>query len=541
MNKAPTTMQEPSDADEAFGSAIGSAIDAHVNAPVQAPPISLIAKRAESQARARAAQRTVVGIAASITLLAGAVVTYNTFGSDGRSPTVATEPTIADPVDSTPETAPTADPALSQDAPPPLVFNEHDPAELFPTGFYGVEGIETVGDGRVVARAHGDAGTSLIITDNGEDWTRISLPDGVSPDVIDVSGPRWLLTSLEFDSLARIFYSDDEGANWSEVTLETATTGEPPTLVSALVSGEDLVIVVKGAVDREGQNQQVLQFISEQGLVPSDAKVGGWAIQGNTLCFFVEEPDDTRTFGMCHEQPDGAGQTQDFAADPYPYSFELSNEELDTIDRYRAAKDQVQVYTSDGDPLSLTASYESWHTTATSDAEGFYIGLTTPTDELLITSPDGVDWTETSIDSLSGRDGTQMTTRIDNWFVNGSDQGLTVQSLGQLQDPTANPITIPGMQHLASLEIGPFATAAVVYPPATDSGQSSPQIGWSRDGNAWNWQNPSEAFGISEGEASVDLAVGDDYVLAYVTGFAAVADSDSVEAQPPRWFMATVQ
>ena len=57
-------------------------------------------------------------------------------------------------------------------------------------------------------------------------------------------------------------------------------------------------------------------------------------------------------------------------------------------------------------------------------------------------------------------------------------------------------------------------------------------IGWSTDGKDWVWQTLAEA--------SVELAVGDEFVLARVTAFKP-DDSGILEAQPPEWFTATPQ
>ncbi|MYA75974.1 MAG: hypothetical protein F4Y27_15040 [Acidimicrobiaceae bacterium] len=535
MNNEQTSTREPTEADEALGSAIGSAISAHVNAPVATPPVSLIAKRAEAQARARVVQRTVVGIAVSITLLAGGLVAYNAFSDDVSTDIVATEPSVTTattPVDSTPDSS-TKTPAPTEINVAAPVFTERDPAELFGTDTY-VEGVQTIGDGRVVAVTYGEAHTNLIITDNGEDWTQIYLPDDASPDIIDLSGHRWLITTLDWEGTPRSHFSDDEGTSWSEVDL-SAAEGQSPTLIKTLVSGEKLLFIFKGAIDYEGQSREVLALIEEQGLVPAGTAVGGWEIQGTTLCFIPDTPD-APTFDLCGDQ--------DPAATTTPYKFELSDQDLEAIDRYRTPGDQIQIFVSDGGPAVLVATYESWHTTADSDSEGFYIAMTTPTDELLIKSTDGFDWTETSIDSLSLDAGLLMTFRTDDWFVRSSDQGLTVQSLAELTNETPDSIIIPAATNLVSLETGPSAMAATVYgfaDGAADPTEEVQLIGWSHDGRSWNLRSPSEAFGIGYDEVSVTLAVGDGYVLAHVTGFEPTATDEGLVAQPPKWFKATLQ
>ncbi|MDE0066403.1 MAG: hypothetical protein OXN44_05965 [Acidimicrobiaceae bacterium] len=541
MNNEPRTTQELNDADETLGSAISSAINAQVDAPVATPPVSLIAERAEARARTRAIQRTVVGIAASITLLAGGLVAYNAFADDATADIVATEPSVTTattPADSAPESSDETAAPTENDVPAP-VFAQQDAAELFGTDTH-VEGLQTIGDGRVMAVAYGETHTNLIITDNGEDWTQISLPDGASPDIVDLSGPRWLITTLDWEGPPRSYFSDDEGASWSEVDL-SAVDGQSPTLVNALVSGEKLLFIFKGAIDYEGQNREVLALIEEQGLVSAGTAIGGWEIQGTTLCF-VPDTSDAPTFDLCGDQ--------DHATTAAPYEFELSDQDLEAIGQYRAPGDQIQIYASDGGAATLSAVYESWHTTADSDSAGFYIAMTTPTDGLLITSADGYGWTETSIDSLSldaalSLDAGVLTTfRTDHWFVRSSDQGLTIQSLAQMANETPLSVTIPAAESLLSLETGPSAMAATVFSftgDATDPTEGVQLIGWSHDGKSWNLRSPSEAFGIGYDEVSVTLAVGDHYVLAHVTGFEPAATDEGLVAQPPKWFKATIE
>ena len=188
----------------------------------------------------------------------------------------------------------------------------------------------------------------------------------------------------------------------------------------------------------------------------------------------------------------------------------------------------------------MAGQYVSWYTTGSSDAEGFYIAITTPNDEVLLTSVDGVTWTETSIDNTdSFASGLRSATRVDEWFVGGYDGELRIKSLDQLNDPASTTATMAGMRHLISLDVGPAGMVAAAFPEGSTGTQPKPLLGWSTDGNNWEWLTPSEAFGIEE--ASVDFAVGNDFVLAHVVGFARITDSETRVAQPSRWFKATVQ
>ncbi len=525
MNSEPTTTQELADADEALGSAIGAAINARVDTPVAPPPVSLIAKRAEVQARTRAVQRTVVGIAASITLLAGGVVAYNAFGSDNGTEIVAIEPTVTTdttvPTTDPPSTVPTTDPAPTVDgdeASSILTWTEDDTNDQFGSDLLDVYEAETVGDGRVVARAWGDAGSQIIISEVVGDWTRVDIPTGVSPDHVDVSGDRWLLAgqdASQFDALARVFYSDNRGADWTEVAIDPVPEGQS-SIVMALTSGQQMVIVLKIPPDRTAHRLLVQELIAAEGLMSEEETLEGWSLQGNTVSFWTADSSD-------------------------PHSFEISDEERSALDA-SVGDEQIRLYSSDGGTATVTAQYVSWHTTGSSDAEGFYIAITTPNDELLLTSVDGVTWTETSIDNADAfASGLRTTTRVDEWFVGGYDGELRIKSLDQLNDPESTTATMAGMAHLISLDVGPAGMVAAAFPEGSTGTQPEPLFGWSTDGNNWEWLTPSEAFGIEENQASVDFAVGNDFVLAHVMGFAAIADSETLEAQPPRWFKATVQ
>ena len=78
-------------------------------------------------------------------------------------------------------------------------------------------------------------------------------------------------------------------------------------------------------------------------------------------------------------------------------------------------------------------------------------------------------------------------------------------------------------------------------------------VGWSADGVEWGWQTATEAFGVEVGDVWVQLAVGEDFVLARVdaveTVVAPSSGQEDVHAtseflarrtQPPRWFIARV-
>ena len=108
------TDANPSDADnqehagdQALGAALSDAIGRRVDDPVSAPPTSVIARRAAARARARAARRTVVGIAASLALVAGGLTAWRAYDDDqGGEEVMVTAPNPTE--DPSPPPAPNA-------------------------------------------------------------------------------------------------------------------------------------------------------------------------------------------------------------------------------------------------------------------------------------------------------------------------------------------------------------------------------------------------------------------------------------------------
>lgn len=529
MNDETTNPETTVGSDEAIGASLSAAIRAHVDAPVEKPPVSLIAKRAEARARARAVRRTVVGVAASVTLLAGGLVAYSAFDDQGGSRIVAIEAELRS--DDAPSRSSTAEPPVdgssvgenpvdgpSTDGPAAsaLAWTEVGDGEL---GVYqAVYQAATVGDGRVLARAFGDSGTEIIVSDNGADWTLLSMPDGIAADFIDVSSPRWLVGQARgADSAGRFFYSDDEGGSWAELTFEPAPEGEP---LHALTSGNSMMIVFRVPPDRDGHITLIQQLIAASGVVPDDATLESWAIESWTL------QGTTVSFTIA-----GSGAS---------FSFEISDEERQALDATEGDT-RIRVYAGDGGTARATAEYVSWNTSASSNASGFSIAITTPDDELLLSSVDGAAWTETSIDGINFPDaydsGLLATNRDGRWVVERWEDEIRVKSLDQLDDPRAATATMRGIADLESFATGPAGMVATAFAAPPGSAQQPRLLGWSTDGAVWEWQPLTEAFGVDEVEASVEFAVGTDFFLAQVTEFTS-ADSGALEAEITKWFQA---
>ncbi len=220
--------QDPSDPEAASGeSEVGKFDDFH--------PI-------ETEEPVGTGRRIVVGIAASITLLVGALVVYNAFGTDEPGTDAS---------------------GTGESVDPTLMWTEYTPswtAAYTPSGTVTdqpyVYSVETVGDGRVLARAFTDTGTIIMISENGTDWTQAAVPHGISPDFIDVSGDRWLIAGHDatgFGPADRAFYSDSGGEDWTELALDEGP-GDQSSIILSLASGQNMVIVFK--ISDDAQNPE---------------------------------------------------------------------------------------------------------------------------------------------------------------------------------------------------------------------------------------------------------------------------------------------
>ena len=206
--------QDPTDSEAASG---GSEVDKFDDFHI-----------AEPEEPARTVRRTVLGIAALVALLAGALIVYIASGTD--------EPRNDEPVE------------------PTFPWTEYTPTWT-ETDQLDVYSVETVGDGRILARAVIGSGLGIMISENGTDWTQATVPDGVSPDFIDISGDRWLIAGEDTTRFPpagnRAFYSDDGGEDWIELVLDEVG-GDQSSMVLALVSGQNMVIAFE--VGDDGQN-----------------------------------------------------------------------------------------------------------------------------------------------------------------------------------------------------------------------------------------------------------------------------------------------
>ena len=561
-----------------LGTAVGRALRERAETVWAPPPVSLIEERVAARARARVARRTLASIAASAVLIVGGVVAWNALDGDGAgtvvvsaedpdaegrdaegADTAAAEGTgatasSAGPSDEAagPQTDADPDDTGTVEDPPsveddqPTGPDEPTPEELstgpvlqwteIDTGFVDLFRIESVGDGRIIARAWSDTDTTenvyvaerIVVTTNGTDWTEVPVPSGIIPNHIDISGDRWVVAGPEagsdpFDgTLGRAFFSDDEGTTWTELALGLPPDPAPASpyvieraaVTSALVSGENVVLVVA-----TGRSLDLYELLEGRGLVPEGKSIVGWQ-SSHSGSILLELADAGTTSGSITLFEYGSRSD---AVESVSLTYDelgLTDEERATFDDAGGLNGRVLVYASDGSTVDLAAEYEGWAWSGVATDEGFALMVHGP-QQTIITSPDGRVWSEQP--SL-GNEFSAWTAAAGGtiWQMGSEGLGtLSIRSGGYGEAPTTA-ATFEGIQPTGELAVGPaglIITAVPVSDAARDMAFGFPEGRVAKDGYELRYNEPEAGLTLWDLEA--DAAV---YVF---------EPEDAMSEQPP--------
>lgn len=452
--------------DRALGEALGTAIGERVDAPITRPSVSHIADRAAAQAKARHTRQAVVGIAASLALVAGGIAAWNALENDQPTevivvddPTVApvpaptaqptavpTAPSVEEPRQTVQEEAPgppqtsaevTYEPITPESVStgPALAWTQFDAATVFGADAADAEHVVSVGDGRVLVRGDGN---QVLITDNGTDWTVISMPPDFAPERFDIAGGRWLVTGWDastIDNDIRAVFSDDQGATWTELALDLGSATQTTSVADALVSGNNMVIATESRIHTD-----IASVIVDRGLVPDKEAIKGWmSVEGDTVSFTRDESSS-------------------------PESFELTAEEEDSL--FGGDRNFVRLFHSDGRDVELVAEYPAQDVAGYGADDGFHLLMLGTQEHMLLTSPDGRQWSEAL---LTTGDGVPVgrfhpyygTTEATVWISGQSSSEYRVEPFDGVYTPALVADLPNGIARVDRLSVGPAGIAMV--------------------------------------------------------------------------------
>ena len=490
----PDDLMNPDD--RSLGIALGTAIRGRVEAPTTRPPVTYIAERAAAQARARNTRRAVLSVAAAAALVAGGISAWNALDNGQTTELIVVdEPTVtADP-------APTAvldeePPETIQDLPPTeaetsigpatpeslstgpvLGWTEFEPTSVFGPDVVDVHNIMSVGDGRVLVQAYGPDGNRVLVTDNGADWTVIPMPPDFVPERFDIAGNRWLVTGWDATSLensAEAFFSDNQGATWTDLTLDINGDDETSHVAAAMVSGQNMVIGVESRVHAD-----IAAVIVSRGLVPDKESIQGWmSVEGNTVSF---TRDDSSA----------------------PESFELTAEEHGFL--YGGDQSFVRLYSSNGGAVELVAEYPAWDMAGYGAADGFLLTVLATEGNLQVTSPDGRQWSQTPLDD-GFRFFTYYGSTEDTVWTSGQtgSQYRTERFEGVYTPPLVAELP-SGIARVDRFSVGPAGVTVVAVPGSFPDADLMPTFQVAKDGYELRYNLPEG--GITLWDVAADVAV----------------------------------
>ena len=337
------------------------------------------------------------------------------------------------------------------------------------TGLIDVYRIHSVGDGRIVARAWGDAGDQVVVTTDGTTWTAIGMPDGISPDLPDIGGDRWVVggpDTIDPQHRGRVFFSDDEGASWTELTIDVVSDAEPlpshcvgrSRVASVLASGDRMVAAVETYTDLDLQ-----ELLVASGRAPDRDSILYWRYTDSALVVYLGEDTDAESIEVPFDEL-GLAPGQ-----PAPCAGPDGQHDQ-----------RVHILTSNGAGTESVGRYNGVNTSAISTAEGFFLTLRTGEGELLLTSPDGRTWTEHAISEQGyvpvtrGPDGAawRSVRSYDSYRIERLNAGSGSGTVAEFEGLRPGPI-------LAAGPAGVVTTAEPISRAGTDS---PPEIRIVKDG-----------------------------------------------------------
>ena len=516
----------------------------------------------------------VVALAAAAVAVIVGVAALVADTSDDTEVTTVESPTVESPAVESPTVDPVAPlPAAGSEAEglapeelstaPVLRWTEIDPP------LEGAYGLQSVGDGRILARVPGEDGRQVLVTANGVDWTELPLPEGIDPAHVDISGERWVVTEYDLDadagdsrdSAKRVFFSDDRGATWNELLVEVPGAVGPAapyvmersTVMAALASGERILIVVAGRPEFD-----LGALLRDQGLISTEESFSVLRWGDGAVTIQPTSPDDLEyeSIAVSYET---LGLTADqLAVLMHPFGFA-----------------RIWIFISDGSTVELAAEHEGWNAVGAATADRFAL-LIVGSQDRFITSYDGRAWREIPMDRSFIY--TPAPIGVDDeggfWVTPIALRASYVKTLRPGEDSATEAI-LRGIHLDAGVVVGPAglaATARTSFLDATAMGSFDPDatpdrdtvdeslgpeatwVGWSPDGTEWEWQTMAGAFGSRGGWAWAELAVGRDFVLARVMGsdlppeitevvrpqVGSLTRGQATDTHPERWFIASV-
>ena len=359
-----------------------------------------------------------------------------------------------------------------------LQWTEIDP------GFDDVFMLESVGDGRVTARAwtEGDGqglfGERVAVSANGTDWTEVPMPEGLFPDQVNLLSDRWVVTGRypDIDPLEvgsdRVFFSDDQGATWTEVVIDPRSGAASPYAAErlhaspVLVSGERMVLVLSGYTTIDGQ-----ALLEDAGKLPAGKRVVFALPTPAGVSFTLIDADAASLYLSVRSTAFGLASIYghidlEDAPEPTIDELELSYDEVgftedEMLDLFAPPSDPLtRIFASDGSTAEVAASYEGWIFSGASTDEGFLLAAAIDQAETFLTSPGGLVWSEAPSFG-PGHSGGRVSTDGTIWWAVWDAGGSFDVQRARVGGTRSTVATFDGFEYPGELLVGPAGLVVV--------------------------------------------------------------------------------
>ena len=355
---------------------------------------------------------------------------------------------------------------------PVLEWTEIDP------GFDDVFDLKSVGDGRVIARAWTDGegldlfGQRFAVSANGTDWAEVPMPDGLFPEQVNIASDRWVVTGRSLDSgwpeeaVDRVFFSDDQGSTWTEMVIELPSGSTSPYAVelwrasSVLVSGKQVVLAVSGLTTIDGQ-----RLLEDVGRLPAGKRVAFAAPFADGVSFTlidsdVENPFDSVTSTAWNLAAVYSHLDEEALPDLMSEELVLTYDEVDFTEAERfdllgpGSGPLTRILAGAGTTPEVVAGIEGWVLSGAATDEGFIVTAIDDSGERILSSRDGLVWSEDpSVDP--GSSGGTIAADGTIWRVASETGGSLDIQRAQVGYVPATVATFDGLQYPGPLVLGP--------------------------------------------------------------------------------------
>lgn len=172
---------------------------------------------------------------------------------------------------------------------------------------------------------------------------------------------------------------------------------------------------------------------------------------------------------------------------------------------YGPSMSSVHIFLSDGGPVELVADFPGWFSGGYGASDGFHLIVSGPAGEdHLVSSPDGREWTTTTVDVEVTDSAGEMI-----WTTDPTEGKFKVERFVGVYGPEQVLTKPDGVSWVADLAVGPAGVAAVGGPelpyPESDGDIAMPSFSVEKDGFELRYNEPEG--GITLWDSTEDSAV----------------------------------